>query len=143
MCFAPSPTVPFISYCCALNVSQPGALVNIKKIILERSHLQEAFSGIAPHLYSLQGVRRIKPGNWARSCAVARYLFAHADLHDGVADESFSQISVGLLFKALHVHACFFHMFSAIDASKSDTDFGQNTLNVFNNVTMYVHPPIH
>lgn len=108
----------------------------MEEIILGGSHLQEAFSGIAPHLYSLQGVRRVKPGNWVRLCAAARYLFAHGDLHDGVADESFSQISVGLLFEALHVHACFFHMFTAINASKSDTQFLHKTL-------QSIHPSIY
>lgn len=41
---------------------QPGALASVEEVILGRSHLQEAFFGIAPHLGPLQGARRVKPG---------------------------------------------------------------------------------
>lgn len=39
----------------------------------------------------------------------ATHFFAHADLHDGIADKSLSEIVVFLLFKTLNVHPCTFH----------------------------------
>lgn len=38
------------------------------------------------------------------------YLLAHADLHDGIADESLSEIMVFLLFEPFNVHPCTFHI---------------------------------
>jgi len=40
------------------------------------------------------------------------YLLAHADLHDGIADESLSEIMVFLLFEPFNVHPCTFHIFA-------------------------------
>lgn len=81
-------------------------------------HLEEAFFGIAPHLYSLQGQGRNKHfyleyDKATGSCA-ALYLFAHADLHDSIVNECFPQISVFLLLKAVHVHPSLFNMLSAL-----------------------------
>lgn len=40
------------------------------------------------------------------------YLFTHADLHDGVADQRFTQVFFLLLLEALNVIPCFFYKLS-------------------------------
>ncbi len=95
-------------------------------------HLEETFFGIAPHLYSLQRVRRntntfitnmttMVVLQTSDSWCAALYPFAHADLHDSVVDERFPQIFVFLLLEALHVHPRLFNMLSAVKQIKLRT----------------------
>lgn len=46
------------------------------------------------------------------------HLFAHADLHDGIADERLSEIMVFLLFEPLNVHPCTFHKLTTKKTNK-------------------------
>lgn len=48
------------------------------------------------------------------SSLAALYLFAHADLHDGVVDERLPEVFVFLLLETLHVQPGLFNMFPAI-----------------------------
>lgn len=72
-------------------------------------HLEETVFGVAPHLCSLKGrENNYTTAGVTRSSSQSRpaapYLFAHADLHDSIIDERFSQVFVFLLLEALHVH---------------------------------------
>lgn len=101
------------SFLCISSMLCPG-----NKSFSVSLHLEEAFFGIAPHLYSLQEEGRnecfYSELDEATSCSCAAlYLFAHADLHDCVVDECLPQISVFLLLKALHIHPGLFNMLSA------------------------------
>lgn len=80
------------------------------------SHFVETLLGVGPHLDSLRKRRQWKRW-WMKTwtmkhleCGSRRnrdrrpkYLFAHADLHNGIADECFMQIFVFLLLEALDV----------------------------------------
>lgn len=57
---------------------------------------------------------------WMWKCGVALYLLAHADLHDSVVDQSFSQVPVRLLFEAPHLFTGFINMFPTVHRSGSD-----------------------
>lgn len=56
---------------------------------------------------------------WKRIAAL--YLLAHADLHDGVVDQSFSQVPVRLLFEAPHLLTGFINVFPTAHGSGSDS----------------------
>lgn len=57
---------------------------------------------------------------WAWKRGAALYLLAHADLHEGVVDQSFSQVPVRLLFEAPHLLTGFINMFPTAYRSGSD-----------------------
>lgn len=50
----------------------------------------------------------------------ATHLFTHADLHDGIIDESFFKVTVFLLFEPLNVHPSVLHK---LPANKAHADF--------------------
>lgn len=96
---------------CVLNYSKLAFHLQMQNYALYSSNIKD----IQHKQPSIESVT-------SSSTQIFAHLLAHADLHIGVVDEGFPQVTVLLLLEALHVHPATVHVFSAYTHTRTQQE---------------------